>query len=71
MRQESGICLHQPARLGGPVVQYAARIRANRERNTTAVREAAADVRDAVVIGSGFIGMEIAASLTELGLRTG
>jgi NADPH-dependent 2,4-dienoyl-CoA reductase/sulfur reductase-like enzyme len=33
-----------------------------------AIREAAADVRDAVVIGSGFIGMEVAASLTELGL---
>jgi NADPH-dependent 2,4-dienoyl-CoA reductase/sulfur reductase-like enzyme len=32
------------------------------------IREAAADVRDAVVVGSGFVGMEVAASLTELGL---
>jgi 3-phenylpropionate/trans-cinnamate dioxygenase ferredoxin reductase subunit len=36
--------------------------------DSTAIREAAAQVRDAVVIGSGFIGMEVAASLTELGL---
>jgi NTE family protein len=33
-----------------------------------AIREAAAGTRDAVVVGSGFIGMEVAASLTELGL---
>jgi NADPH-dependent 2,4-dienoyl-CoA reductase/sulfur reductase-like enzyme len=33
-----------------------------------AIRGAAANVRDAVVVGSGFIGMEVAASLTELGL---
>ena len=36
--------------------------------DATAIREAAARVRDAVVVGSGFIGMEAAASLTELGL---
>jgi NADPH-dependent 2,4-dienoyl-CoA reductase/sulfur reductase-like enzyme len=36
--------------------------------NATAIREAAAQTRDAVVVGSGFIGMEVAASLTELGL---
>jgi NADPH-dependent 2,4-dienoyl-CoA reductase/sulfur reductase-like enzyme len=36
--------------------------------DATAIREAAAQVRDAVVVGSGFIGMEAAASLTELGL---
>ena len=71
MRQESGICLHQPARLGARWFSTRPAYGQNRERNTTAVREAAADVRDAVVIGSGFIGMEIAASLTELGLRTG
>jgi NAD(P)H-nitrite reductase large subunit len=38
--------------------------------DASAIREAAAAVRDAVVIGSGFIGMEVAASLTELGLET-
>jgi NAD(P)H-nitrite reductase large subunit len=36
--------------------------------DATAIREAAADARDAVVVGSGFIGMEVAASLTDLGL---
>jgi NADPH-dependent 2,4-dienoyl-CoA reductase/sulfur reductase-like enzyme len=36
--------------------------------DSTAIREAAGQARDAVVIGSGFIGMEVAASLTELGL---
>jgi len=36
--------------------------------DSTAIREAAAQTRDAVVVGSGFIGMEVAASLTELGL---
>lgn len=36
--------------------------------DSAAIREAAADVRDAVVIGGGFIGIEVAASLTELGL---
>lgn len=36
--------------------------------DATAIREAAAKTRDAVVVGSGFIGMEVAASLTELGL---
>ena len=37
--------------------------------DATAIREAAAKVRDAVVVGSGFIGMEVAASLTGLGLE--
>ncbi len=36
--------------------------------DSSAIREAAAETRDAVVVGSGFIGMEVAASLTELGL---
>jgi NADPH-dependent 2,4-dienoyl-CoA reductase/sulfur reductase-like enzyme len=36
--------------------------------DSTAIREAAADARDAVVVGSGFIGMEVAASLTQLEL---
>jgi NTE family protein len=36
--------------------------------DATAIREAATQTRDAVVVGSGFIGMEVAASLTELGL---
>jgi NADPH-dependent 2,4-dienoyl-CoA reductase/sulfur reductase-like enzyme len=36
--------------------------------DSTAIRDAAAQTRDAVVVGSGFIGMEVAASLTELGL---
>ncbi|HSC73359.1 MAG TPA: FAD-dependent oxidoreductase [Gaiellaceae bacterium] len=36
--------------------------------DATAIREAAAKTRDAVVVGGGFIGMEVAASLTELGL---
>jgi NADPH-dependent 2,4-dienoyl-CoA reductase/sulfur reductase-like enzyme len=36
--------------------------------DASAIRKAAAHARDAVVVGSGFIGMEVAASLTELGL---
>lgn len=36
--------------------------------DAVAIRTAAAAARDAVVVGSGFIGMEVAASLTELGL---
>ena len=36
--------------------------------DAAAIRAAAGEVRDAVVVGSGFIGMEAAASLTELGL---
>jgi NADPH-dependent 2,4-dienoyl-CoA reductase/sulfur reductase-like enzyme len=36
--------------------------------DSTTIREAAAKTRDAVVVGSGFIGMEVAASLSELGL---
>jgi NADPH-dependent 2,4-dienoyl-CoA reductase/sulfur reductase-like enzyme len=36
--------------------------------DSTAIREAAAEARDAVVVGSGFIGMEVAASLTLLEL---
>jgi NADPH-dependent 2,4-dienoyl-CoA reductase/sulfur reductase-like enzyme len=36
--------------------------------DSTAIREAAAGARDAVVVGSGFIGMEVAASLTQLGI---
>jgi NADPH-dependent 2,4-dienoyl-CoA reductase/sulfur reductase-like enzyme len=36
--------------------------------DASAIRARAAQVRDAVVVGSGFIGMETAASLTELGL---
>jgi Pyridine nucleotide-disulphide oxidoreductase len=36
--------------------------------DASAIREAAAQARDAVVVGSGFVGMEVAASLTELGL---
>jgi NADPH-dependent 2,4-dienoyl-CoA reductase/sulfur reductase-like enzyme len=37
--------------------------------DSAAIREAAAKTRDAVVVGSGFIGMEVAASLTDLGLE--
>jgi NADPH-dependent 2,4-dienoyl-CoA reductase/sulfur reductase-like enzyme len=37
--------------------------------DSAAIREAAAKARDAVVVGSGFIGMEVAASLTDLGLE--
>ena len=36
--------------------------------DSTAIREAASATRDAVVIGGGFIGMEVAASLATLGL---
>jgi NADPH-dependent 2,4-dienoyl-CoA reductase/sulfur reductase-like enzyme len=36
--------------------------------DAAAIRAAATHVRDAVVVGSGFIGMEVAASLTQLGL---
>jgi NADPH-dependent 2,4-dienoyl-CoA reductase/sulfur reductase-like enzyme len=37
--------------------------------DAAAIREAAAKARDAVVVGSGFVGMEVAASLTGLGLE--
>jgi len=37
--------------------------------DAAAIREAASQVRDAVVVGSGFIGMEVAASLTDIGLE--
>jgi NADPH-dependent 2,4-dienoyl-CoA reductase/sulfur reductase-like enzyme len=37
--------------------------------DAAAIREAASQARDAVVVGSGFIGMEVAASLTQLGLE--
>jgi NADPH-dependent 2,4-dienoyl-CoA reductase/sulfur reductase-like enzyme len=36
--------------------------------DATAIRDAAASSRDAVVVGSGFIGIEVAASLTELAI---
>ena len=36
--------------------------------DAAALRAAAADARDAVVVGSGFVGMEVAASLREIGL---
>jgi NADPH-dependent 2,4-dienoyl-CoA reductase/sulfur reductase-like enzyme len=36
--------------------------------DSTAIREAATETRDAVVVGSGFIGMEVAASLSGLDL---
>lgn len=37
--------------------------------NSTAIREHAAEARHAVVVGSNFIGLETAASLTQLGLE--
>lgn len=37
-------------------------------QDAASIREAASQARDAVVVGSGFIGMEVAASLTEVGL---
>jgi NAD(P)H-nitrite reductase large subunit len=37
--------------------------------NSTAIREAARGARCAVVVGAGFIGMEVAASLKQLGLE--
>jgi NADPH-dependent 2,4-dienoyl-CoA reductase/sulfur reductase-like enzyme len=37
--------------------------------NSASIREAAADARQAVVVGAGFIGMEVAASLKQLGLE--
>jgi NADPH-dependent 2,4-dienoyl-CoA reductase/sulfur reductase-like enzyme len=37
--------------------------------DAAAIRESASQARDAVVVGSGFIGMEVAASLTEVGLE--
>jgi NADPH-dependent 2,4-dienoyl-CoA reductase/sulfur reductase-like enzyme len=36
--------------------------------NARAIRDAAAAVRNAVVVGGGFIGIEVAASLTQLGI---
>jgi NADPH-dependent 2,4-dienoyl-CoA reductase/sulfur reductase-like enzyme len=37
--------------------------------DSTAIREAARNARHAVVVGAGFIGMEVAASLSQLGLE--
>jgi NADPH-dependent 2,4-dienoyl-CoA reductase/sulfur reductase-like enzyme len=37
-------------------------------KDATAIREAAREVRDAVIVGGGFIGIEVAASLAELGV---
>jgi NADPH-dependent 2,4-dienoyl-CoA reductase/sulfur reductase-like enzyme len=37
--------------------------------NSTAIREAAKNAREAVVVGAGFIGMEVAASLSQLGVE--
>jgi NTE family protein len=37
--------------------------------NSQAIRDAARDSRQAVVVGAGFIGMEVAASLSQLGLE--
>ena len=37
--------------------------------DSAAIRAAAADARQAVVVGAGFIGMEVAASLSQLGLE--
>ena len=37
--------------------------------DSTAIQASAGETRDAVVVGSGFIGMEVAASLTTLGLE--
>jgi NADPH-dependent 2,4-dienoyl-CoA reductase/sulfur reductase-like enzyme len=37
--------------------------------DSTAIRASADETRDAVVVGSGFVGMEVAASLTALGLE--
>jgi NADPH-dependent 2,4-dienoyl-CoA reductase/sulfur reductase-like enzyme len=37
--------------------------------DSTLVREAASEAREALVIGGGFIGMEVAASLRHLGLE--
>ena len=37
--------------------------------NSTAIRKAAESARQAVVVGAGFIGMEVAASLKQLGLE--
>lgn len=37
--------------------------------DSTRIREAAGDARQAVVVGAGFIGMEVAASLKQLGLE--
>jgi 3-phenylpropionate/trans-cinnamate dioxygenase ferredoxin reductase component len=37
--------------------------------NSTAIREAAKNAREAVVVGAGFIGMEVAASLATLGVE--
>lgn len=57
-----------PRKLGAPGADLPGVFTLRSLDDATAIREAAAQTRDAVVVGSGFIGMEVAASLTELGL---
>jgi NADPH-dependent 2,4-dienoyl-CoA reductase/sulfur reductase-like enzyme len=57
----------QPRRLDVPGAELPGVFTLRSLEDSTSIREAAGQARDAVVVGSGFIGMEVAASLTELG----
>ena len=58
----------KPRHLNVPRRRSARRVSPAHVQNSTAIREAAGLSEKAVVIGGGFIGMEVAASLRQLGL---
>ena len=58
-----------PRRLGVPGIDLEGVHTLRWLDNSTAIREAARGAREAVVVGAGFIGMEVAASLKQLGLE--
>jgi NADPH-dependent 2,4-dienoyl-CoA reductase/sulfur reductase-like enzyme len=59
----------RPRRLDSPGADLAGVYSLRSLEDATAIRNAAAEAREAVVIGGGFIGMEVAASLRHIGLE--
>jgi NADPH-dependent 2,4-dienoyl-CoA reductase/sulfur reductase-like enzyme len=59
----------RPRRLGTPGADLSGVYSLRSLEDATAIRNAAGEAREAVVIGGGFIGMEVAASLRHLGLE--
>jgi NADPH-dependent 2,4-dienoyl-CoA reductase/sulfur reductase-like enzyme len=59
----------QPRRLHSPGAELAGVFSLRSLSQSTVIREAAGPAREAVVVGGGFIGMEVAASLRQLGLE--